>query len=89
MVTRKGYGFGLIDTSVYPSPLTKSIIMTDELKQLKAQLEEVEMQMPQTFAQQSSKHRAMFLLSRAIEKLESPAEYERNIAHWEGHELRF
>lgn len=58
------------------------------LKQLKAELEAVEMTMPITFQQQKEKNAAMMVLSREIEKLEDPKSYEENKAHWEGYEFR-
>lgn len=58
------------------------------LKELKAELEAVEMTMPMTFQQQREKNAAMMVLSREIEAIEDPASYEQNKAHWEGYEFR-
>jgi hypothetical protein len=63
--------------------------MTTQLNQLKAQLDALYAEMPQTFFQQQQRDKSAFLISREIEKLENPELYEANKNHWEGHELRF
>lgn len=60
-----------------------------KLAQLKAQLEKLYEQMPETFFQMQQRDKSAFLISREIEKLENPKGYAENKNHWEGHELRF
>lgn len=61
----------------------------NKLSELKDRLFELETTMVNTFAQQRDRNREMFLISREIEKLENPTEYQKNINHWDGHEIRF
>lgn len=60
-----------------------------ELQSLKAQLDAIYAEMPQTFFQMQQRDKSAFLIGREIEKLENPIEYQKNLRHWEGHELRF
>ena len=61
----------------------------EKVNELKAQLEALYNQMPQSFEAQKRRNQAAYLLSREIEELENPVGYEQNKAHWEGHEIRF
>jgi len=60
-----------------------------KLQELKAQLEDLYLTMPQTSFELSQRDKVAFLLCREIEALENPKAYQENIKHWEGHELRF
>lgn len=62
--------------------------MATKLEALKAQLEAIYSEMPQTFFQQQQRDKSAFLISREIEKLENPKAYKENAAHWEKHEIR-
>jgi len=66
--------------------------MTQELKNkklaaLKAELDEVMLVMPNTFAEVDRQNQVAFLISRDIELLENPLGYKENENHWEGHQL--
>jgi hypothetical protein len=63
--------------------------MKMSFKQIEERLFELETTMVRTFQQQKDRNREMFELSREKEKIENPEEYERNKAHWGGHESRF
>jgi len=58
------------------------------LEKLKAQLEAVYSQMPQTHFQMEQRDKSAFLISKEIERLENPIGYEENKNHWDGHEIR-
>jgi hypothetical protein len=58
------------------------------LQELENQLEAVMSVMPQTLFQLRQRDKSAFLISRDIERIKDPVAFEKNKAHWEGHELR-
>ena len=58
------------------------------IAELQTQLDSLYAEMPQTFFEQSQRDKSAFLITRELEKLQNPADYERNKAHWENHEIR-
>jgi len=61
----------------------------ERLAQLRKQLDDVYSVFPQSFAAQRRRNQAAFVIQKEIEELESPDEFAKNAAHWNGHELRF
>lgn len=61
----------------------------NRIAEIKARIEELETTMVQTFSQQRARNLELFQLSRELEELENPESYERNKAHWDGHQIRF
>ena len=61
----------------------------NRIAELKKQLDDIYSVMPETFFQQQQRDKSSFLISRELEKLENPEDYETNINHWEGYEMRF
>lgn len=59
-----------------------------ELNALRAQLDAIYSEMPQTYFEMGQRDKSAFLISREIEKIENPESYERNKSHWEDHEIR-
>lgn len=62
---------------------------SQQIADLKNQLELLYSEMPQTFFQQKMRDKAAFEISKKLEKLENPQSYAENSLHWESHELRF
>lgn len=60
-----------------------------KLTELKNQLEQLFLEMPNSFFELEQRNKSAFLISREIEKIENPKSYEINKNHWEAHEIRF
>ncbi len=61
----------------------------EQIKDLRDQLDNLNLEMPQSFFDLEQRNKTAFLITMQLEKLENPIAYNENENHWEGYELRF
>jgi hypothetical protein len=61
----------------------------EQIKDLRDQLDNLNLEMPQSFFDLEQRNKTAFLITMQLEKLENPTAYNENENHWEGYELRF
>ena len=54
----------------------------NRLDELKNELDNIMHSMPQSYEEQRIRNQQAFELSREIEKLENPQDFQKNIKHW-------
>ena len=62
---------------------------TEQIKDLKNQLDSLYSVMVETHYQQKLRDKAAFEISKQLEKLQNPISYAENSNFWDLHELRF